>query len=57
MECMCAQTRPWFVLLSERVLENRVRTPRKKTPLPETQRRVEPVMLRHAGQGTQHTTD
>ena len=25
-ECMCAQTRPWFILLSERVIGNGVRT-------------------------------
>ena len=31
-------------------------TPREITPLPEAQRRVEPVTLRHAGQPVQHTT-
>ena len=32
-------------------------TPRKKSPLPGAQRRVKPVMLHHAGQRAQHTTD
>ena len=32
-------------------------TPRKKPPVLEAQRRVEPVMLHHAGQRAQHTTD
>ena len=31
--------------------------PREKSPLPEAQRRIEPVMLHHAGQQAQHTTD
>ena len=26
MECMCAQTKPWFILSSERVLGNEIRT-------------------------------
>ena len=37
MECMCAQTRPWFILSSEKVLGDGVRpmlTPREKSPLP-----------------------
>ena len=32
-------------------------TPRKKYPLPEVQRRVEPTSLQHPGQQAQHTTD
>ena len=32
-------------------------TPREKSPLPEAQRRVEPVILHHTGQRAQHTTD
>ena len=39
MECMCAQTRPWFVLSSERLFERvesePMLTPREKSPLPE----------------------
>ena len=30
---------------------------REKPPLPETQRKVKPVTLHHAGQRAQHTTD
>ena len=51
---MCAQTKPRFILSSERVLGNGVRThvnsQGKKSPLPEAQRRVEPVILNTAGQ-------
>ena len=32
-------------------------TPREKPPLPEAQRRVEPMMLHHTGQRAQLTTD
>ena len=32
-------------------------TPREKYPLSEAQMRMEPVMLHHAGQRAQHTTD
>ena len=32
-------------------------TPREKSPLPETQRMVEPVMLYNPGQQVQQTTD
>ena len=32
-------------------------TPREKSPLPEAQRRLKPMMLPHAGQRAQHTTD
>ena len=32
-------------------------TPKEKSPLPETQRRVKPATLHHAGQRTKHTTD
>ena len=44
MECICAQTRPWFVLSSERVLNGmgvrtHVNSKGKKSPLPEAQRR------------------
>ena len=39
MECMCAQTRPWFMLSSERFgggMESEpMLTPREKSPLPE----------------------
>ena len=38
MECMCVQTRPWFILSSERVLGNGVKpmlAPREKFPLPD----------------------
>ena len=43
MECMCAQTRPWFILSSERVLgggeggmeSESMLTQREKSPLPE----------------------
>ena len=32
-------------------------TPREKSPLPEAQKRVEPVMLHHAGQQAKHTAN
>ena len=32
-------------------------TPREKSPLPEAQRRIEPMMLHRTGQQAQHTTD
>ena len=39
MECMCAQTTPWFILSSDRVwgrMESEpILTPREKSPLPE----------------------
>ena len=61
VERMCAQTRPWLILSSERVFGEWSQKPcqlqRQKSPLPETQRRVEPATLRHAGQRAQHTTD
>ena len=67
MECMCAQTRPHFILLPERVggpgggggsgESETILTPRKKSPLPEAQRRFEPATLHHGGERAQHTTD
>ena len=43
MKCMCAQTRPRFILSSEGVLEGMefepILTPRQKSPLPENVRR------------------
>ena len=42
MECMCAQTRPRFILLSEKVLGNGVSTSSEKSPLPGAQRRSSP---------------
>ena len=59
-ECMCAQTKPWFILSSEGVLRNWVRThanSKGKSTLPEAQRRVEPVTMHHEGQWTLHTTN
>ena len=55
MECMCAQTRSRFILSSERVLGNGIKSkpmfvPWEKSPLPAAQRRLEPVMLHHTGQ-------
>ena len=56
MECMCAQTRPRFILSSERVWGNGVRTHvnsrRKKSPLPKNSPpgRIEPTTLHQAGQ-------
>ena len=50
--CMWAQTRPQFILSSERVSGNGVKThvnPKGKSPLLETQRRVELAMLCHWG--------
>ena len=39
MKCMCAKTRPWFILSSERVFGGMefepMLTPREKSPLPE----------------------
>ena len=32
-------------------------TPREKSPLPEAQRRIEPMTVHHSGQQAQHTTD
>ena len=51
MKCMCAQTRPRFILSSERVFGGMefepMLTPREKSPLPENfpQRRIEPATL------------
>ena len=60
MECMCAHTRPWFILSSKRVFEERSQKPgelqRKKSPLLEAQRRVKPQTLHHTGQQAQHNT-
>ena len=61
MECMCAQTRPRFILSSERVLGEWSKNPcnfqLQKSPLPEAQRRCEPATLHHTGQQAQHTTN
>ena len=46
MECVCALTRPGFILSSERVLgmeSEPVLTPREKSPPPGAQSRVEPA--------------
>ena len=54
------QTRPRFILSSERVLGNGVRThvkSREKSPLRGAQRSVKPATLHHAGQLAQHTTN
>ena len=63
MECVCAQTRPPFILSSERVfgewsqnpcqLQGKNRLYQKNSP----QRSIEPTMLHHAGQWAQHTTN
>ena len=58
MECMCAYytsfythiRKSFFGMESEPMLP-----PRRKSPLPETQRRIEPATLHHAGHA-QHTT-
>ena len=62
MEWMYAQTRPRFILSSERVF--REWSPnlelcylQGKSHLPEAQTRVEPAMLHHAGQRALHTAD
>ena len=53
MECLCAQTRPQFILSSKRVLGNGVRSQansKEKSPLWEAERKVELSKLHHAGQ-------
>ena len=60
MECMCAQTRPRFILSSERVLGNGVRTyvnskGKIRSIGKNSQRRIEPMTLHQAGQQAQHT--
>ena len=60
MECMCPQTRPRFILSSERVLGNGVRTQvnsKGKSLLLEAQKRIESMPLHQAGQRSQHTID
>ena len=55
-----AQTRPQFILLSERVVGNGVQThvnSKENTPLPEAERRVKSMMQHHAGRQAQHTKD
>ena len=55
-ECMCAQTRPLFMLSSKRVLGKGDGThvmmlaPRGKYSVLEAQRRVKPTTLHHTGQ-------
>ena len=57
------QTRPQFILSSERVLggmeSETMLTPREKSPLPrkKSPQRIEPAVLRQAGQRAQHTTN
>ena len=51
MECMCVQTRPWFILSYE-FFGNWFRTyvkSKENSPLRGAQRRVEPATLHHAG--------
>ena len=61
MESMCAQTRPRFILSSERVLGGMeaepMLIPREKSSVLEAQRRIKPTRLHHTGQQAQHTTD
>ena len=64
MECMCAQTRPRFILSSERVLGEWSQNPcylQGKNPLywgnNPPQSRIKPMTLHHAGQRAQHTTN
>ena len=66
MVCMCAQTRPQFILWSERVLGSGVRThvnskrkipPPLPPPLLKALRSVEAATLHPTGQRAQHTTD
>ena len=73
MRCMCAQTRPRFILSSERVfffffwgggggdgVRTHVNSKGKKNPLYRTnspQRRIEPTTLHQVGQRAQHTTN
>ena len=50
---MCAQTRPQFILSSEKVYEMEsepMLTPKGKSSLLEAQKRVEPTTLHHAEQ-------
>ena len=58
---MRVQTRAQFIYshLKEiyRMESEPMLTPWEKSTLPEAQRRVEPVMPHHIGQGAQHTTD
>ena len=62
MECMCAQTKPWFIPSSERVLGEWSQNPRQlqgKTPLYRKnfpQKRIEPMTQHQAGQQVQHDT-
>ena len=63
MECMCAQTRPRFILSSKRVLggmqSEPMLTPRKKISLAEKKcpkRGIEPTTLHLARQRAPHTT-
>ena len=59
MECMCAQTRPWFILSSERVLGEWSQNPcqpQGQNPLYQKispHRKIEPMTLHQA----QHTTN
>ena len=62
MECMCAQTRPQFILSSKRVFRNEVRTSvnsKRKIPSTEDSDSGEDWThgLQNAGQRAQHTTD
>ena len=61
IEGICAQTRPRFILSSERLFgewsQNSCYNLRKKFPLLEAERRFESAMLHHAGRQALHTTD
>ena len=64
MECMCAQTSLGVYSHPKELGEGgggveseSVSTPRENSRLPETQRRVEPATLHHAGRRAQHATD
>ena len=59
MECMFALIRLRFILSSQRVVGNGVRTHvnSKGKINPVYQRRIEPVVLHHTGQRDQHSTD
>ena len=61
LECMCAQTRPRFILSPERVLggngvSNHVNC-KGKSSLPEAKGRLRSVTVHHAGQRAQRTID
>ena len=60
LECMCAQTRPRFILSPERVLgamESVTMLTKGKSSLPEAKGRLRPATVHHAGQRAQRTID